>query len=354
MDYRNYPYVKFSTIRTVDQAEQLQAARVADAKWLYEKYRDSLEQRLCPICNGDRFIAQEPFHGTFGVDLCLTCQTPFVNPAPSQHALHDFYTNGKSNKLLNEFYLARSRQPEGSFILDVRAKELCRLIHQFSPDQTVKILEVGCNQGSFLSSIKKSIKEKLPQYNVELLGIDIDQAAIAMNTDPEITLIHGWAESLGDRFDWHEQFDIIVHFELIEHLIDPARFMRSLLNLMKPGAFMQLTTPNLEGLEIKASDYNSYRLMTHTIAPPLHLNSFSTVNFLHFAVRNGFYISKIETPGKLDVDCTNLYCQRAPTSDSIFEYVQTLNDDTKGWLQALLAHLNASSSMMVVLRKPNG
>lgn len=241
-------------------------------------------------------------------------------------------------------------------MLDTRTEQLFQIIKQFSPDQEIYILEVGCNQGTFLSRVRMGLKKILPEYKVKMFGVDIDKSALIMNTDPNLELIHGWAESLCRQSEWCERFDIVCHFELIEHLLDPTTFMQSLRLLMKPGAFMQLTTPNLEGMEIAVSNYNDYRLMAHTIVPPLHLNSFSILNFMHFALRTGYNVLEIETPGKLDVDCVSLYCQHSSKMDlpvePVFRYIETLDDETKGWLQALISRLKGSSTLRVVLRKP--
>ena len=82
------------------------------------------------------------------------------------------------------------------------------------------------------------------------------------------------------------RYDIILHFELIEHLADPYTFMTSLYSLLKTDGVMFFSTPNADGLEMLASGYNDFRLLAHSIFPPMHLNAFSVSNIGHFASVN--------------------------------------------------------------------
>jgi hypothetical protein len=97
-----------------------------------------------------------------------------------------------------------------------------------------------------------------------------------------------------------------------------------------------------------AAGYNDFRLLAHSIFPPMHLNAFSVSNVSHFAIRTGFKVVDITTPGKLDVDMLSL-CKNE--IDGGLKLISDLDEDAKGAVQHLVSFLRASSHMRCVLRK---
>lgn len=343
--------MKLDEIRSLEEAEKMHSLRVEDAKLIWKKYSKTFELRDCPICGSLEYIPVESFHGTFGVSQCIKCNTPFVNPAPSAESLMDFYNNGASNKLLNSLYKKRNLKG-GTFVVDQRVNRISRLIgEKFVDKGEVRILEVGCNQGGFLFKLKNHLEDQFTDKVFKFFGVDIDKSAIENSIDSDLNLKHGTAENFAETNpEWRNSFDVVCHFELIEHLVSPKEFCIAIKNVMKPDAFMVFTTPNLDGAEIKASHYNDYRLLAHTIVPPFHINSFGTKNISLFSFLNGFYIDEVTTPGQLDVDCIEKYSDKAKSIKDVYRQISKLGETEKAWLQSLIVELDASSSMMVVLR----
>jgi 2-polyprenyl-3-methyl-5-hydroxy-6-metoxy-1,4-benzoquinol methylase len=96
------------------------------------------------------------------------------------------------------------------------------------------VLDVGCGRGGFL----RFARGRRP--DLELTGIDVapNQAAEG------IRFIQG--DIL--RYPLHEQFDAVLSFQVIEHLPDVGDFLDRLLQLVRPGGMLVVTTPNAGGL----------------------------------------------------------------------------------------------------------
>ena len=124
--------------------------------------------------------------------------------------------------------------------------------------------------------------------------------------------------------------------------------MKSLHRLLKHNGVMFFSTPNADGLETLATGYNDFRLLAHSIFPPMHLNAFSVFNVGHFAIRSGFKVVEITTPGRLDIDMLSL-CENE--LDDGLKRVSDLDDNTKGLIQYLVSFLRVSSHMRCILRK---
>lgn len=110
------------------------------------------------------------------------------------------------------------------------------LIASLPPGATV--LDLGCGNGSFLSLFRKR--------GWHLHGTDFSPSgiAVARQNFPEIdfTLADATAPS-GDLLNRVGQFDLILSTEVIEHVYDPRGFLRTALELLKPGGLLIVTTP---------------------------------------------------------------------------------------------------------------
>ena len=100
----------------------------------------------------------------------------------------------------------------------------------------------------------------------------------------------------------YEKYDLIIHFELHEHLRDPFAFMLSVHKLLLDDGLHHFCTPNMLGFDNVAIGYNGFRPLAHGIFPPMHLHSFTTQNIIHFSIRSGFKVAQLDTPGNFDVD----------------------------------------------------
>lgn len=145
------------------------------------------------------------------------------------------------------------------------------------------------------------------------------------------------------------KFDIIVHFELIEHLIDPNSFIKSIYENLNQGGLCIFTTPNALGLDSLAIHYNKTRFMAGGIYPPMHINAFSTQNILLFAYRNNFKLKSVETPGKFDMSLLSIHIDGL--DDEILREIAQMDNQIKAHMQYLLSYVNGSTHMRVVLEK---
>lgn len=345
-----FQLTKFEDVnRSFKVAKEIFEQRIKDAMYTYSKHSNHFSIRPCPICGSIEFTEMEPFHGTYGVAKCNVCSSLYVNPCPSTEAIIDYYQNCKCNQMLDEVY--RNRPKNNQFILDKRVKKILDYLKSFE-SENINILEIGCGSGHFLRKLKYFIENdnSLSNKQISLNGVDIDKNAIEkmMIHDPCINLICSTAEEY--VLQTMEKYDLILSFELIEHLIDPFLFIKSIHQLLSENGLFILTTPNENGLEMVASGYNSFRLLAHAIFPPMHLNAFSTTNISHFAIRGGFKIISITTPGSLDVDMVSLVKDEL-TDLSLIE-LSKMSEEKKAIFQEIVSNkLNASSHMEVILQK---
>lgn len=337
----------FRESRTYEEAVETHKQRVADAIEYFEKYKGTKEffVRECPYCGHDEYEEEEKFYGRYGVARCKKCNSLYVNPCPTQTLLNDYYANAKCNAMLEKIYTERD-QKEKSDILDSRVTFLADFIRNMDKEN-ISLLELGCSNGSFLRKLRRYLQESDTKNTVKLVGVDTNPDAVNSNTDASIELHYGTAEEFLQKYSG--QFDIIWHTELIEHIISPYELCTMARDKMSQGGYMIFTTPNEYALESRSLSYNVPRMLACSIMPPMHLNAFSTLNITNFAIRCGFGVVSIETPGKMDVEMLEM--QKENLNNDLARRIVSLDEGHKELVQEILAATGASSHMRCVLQK---
>ncbi len=99
------------------------------------------------------------------------------------------------------------------------------------------VLDFGCNTGFGTEMISATAKR--------VVGVDVSERALGIaqnrykHANIEFTRIDG--ETL--PFNDHE-FDMVVSFQVIEHIIDYSKYLAPICRVLKPDGFVLFTTPN--------------------------------------------------------------------------------------------------------------
>lgn len=134
-----------------------------------------------------------------------------------------------------------------------------------------KLLDLGCGTGVFLNAAKK--------LGFDVWGVDFDREAIE-HAKSLFNLKNVYTELIESFFQRKDllKFDVITFFEVIEHLDNIPKFLDSLTEVAKNGAYIVLSTPNRRREDPSNPKINDL--------PPKHLtrwdyNSLSHVLDLH-------------------------------------------------------------------------
>jgi len=120
-----------------------------------------------------------------------------------------------------------------------------RIINNNKSAHAIKILDVGCGDGSFLRILKSQmIKEKIGANQFEYYGIDND------NQYKKNINKMGGIFILGDILKLRSEtrklsFDLVIASEVIEHVDETDTLIKSIKSVLKPDGLIYLTTPNL-------------------------------------------------------------------------------------------------------------
>jgi len=154
----------------------------------------------------------------------------------------------------------------------------------------VKILDVGCADGSFAKFLK--------QQGYDVYGIDISSKAINQAVKSGIKASQCDVEQGINFLD--NFFDIVIASEVIEHLYDTDYFLQQLKRITKDDGYLLLSTPNLASLKNRIRllfgrypQYSEFRLGKNQSG---HIRNY-TVNTLKLQLEeNNWQIIQVISP----------------------------------------------------------
>jgi 2-polyprenyl-3-methyl-5-hydroxy-6-metoxy-1,4-benzoquinol methylase len=103
--------------------------------------------------------------------------------------------------------------------------------------QCKKVLEVGCGSGNFMVLAKQN-----PGLDIE--GLEQNPRAIAEAKGRGLSVSRSTLEEVGESFSGN--YDAVCSFQVLEHVPDPANFVRVCCALLRPGGKLLLGVPNAE------------------------------------------------------------------------------------------------------------
>jgi len=125
------------------------------------------------------------------------------------------------------------------YICQQIAGEFGRDLKADRPFEGLRLLDIGCGGGL--------LSEPMARLGATVVGADAAEKNLpvarihAAQSGLDIDYRHTTAEALAEA---GEQFDVVLNMEVIEHVSDPAAYLRACHDLLKPGGLMVCSTLN--------------------------------------------------------------------------------------------------------------
>jgi len=297
--------------------------------------KDAFIRMNCPACGGSK-LNEEFEKLAFRYVSCGDCGTLFVNPRPNFSDLSLFYANSPSTHYwVNEFFKP-VQEARRTAIFRPRAEYIKSIL----PDAAKGVVgDIGAGFGIFLEELKIQCGSK------ELIAIEPsqEQASICRQKGLKVE------EKTLEEIKGHEgRYDLLVAFELLEHLYDPLAFLQRVNRLLKPNCCFYATTLNGQGFDIQILWDKS-----KSVHPPHHLNFFNPVSASTLLERSEFEIIDISTPGELDWEIVEGMIKKEGKHPGRFWkfLAEHGSEKTKKKLQEWIKSNNLSSHLRLVARK---
>jgi SAM-dependent methyltransferase len=232
----------------------------------------SSEHVDCTICGCGCY---RPLFKKFGLQLaeCADCGLVFVNPR-----LPEKVTLGRyDDTYFEQEYLPSLGVQDGAYDLDFfdqrYALYLSLIAERVGPATGRKLLEIGTGAGFFLKSAQRA--------GWDVSGTEISKPCFDYATkELALNLRYEQAEELSFESG---AFDVVVLFDVLEHLFDPLKVMQAVNRVLKKGGVLFMGTPNYEALARKMLG-RSWSI----ISPVDHLYYFTEGSLQKLLVQAGF------------------------------------------------------------------
>lgn len=168
------------------------------------------------------------------LSLCRHCGLiQLCDPIPQEH----FYTN---YNWLSSWKL----QPHMRDVIEY-IKDLPGL------DKDSKILEIGCNDGSFLEALKENGFHNL-------LGVEPAKDASSVAIEKEIDTMNTYfnQSTALEIVKSRGKFNLVVFRQVLEHILDLRGFQEALNQVMDHGSYVLIEVPNFD-FSLRTYDYSS-------------------------------------------------------------------------------------------------
>lgn len=292
----------------------------------------------CPACGeSDHTAAFEKFG--FSFRRCGNCATIYMSPRPSEAVMADYYANSENYAYWAEHIFPAS---ESSRREKIHKPWLARILDYCESHgvPTGTLVEVGPGFGTFCAAATESGRFG------RVVAIEPTPELASACRERGVEVVERRIEEAADAV---RDADVLVAFEVIEHLFDPRRFVRDAATLLRPGGLLVLSCPNGLGFDIAMLGADSLAVDSE------HVNLFNPESLAMLTRDAGFEILDITTPGRLDAE----FVREAALAGKIdlsgqpfLKRVLVEEWDRLGWpFQQFLAGNGLSSHVWLAARK---
>jgi 2-polyprenyl-3-methyl-5-hydroxy-6-metoxy-1,4-benzoquinol methylase len=145
------------------------------------------------------------------------------------------------------------------------------------------LLDVGCGSGVMLRLMR--------DLGWEAEGIDLDPQAVAV---AQHAGLRARVATLDDAGLAVGNYAAVTSSHVLEHVMDPAAFLRRCLQITRPLGRLALTTPNAASL-----GHRSFGAKWRGLEPPRHFQVFTPVSLARLAREAGYEDVRVKTSARL-------------------------------------------------------
>lgn len=296
---------------------------------------------LAPAAEKGNACRREKKNG-FRLARCPQCDTLYAIDCLDEAGLTALYGGSPSAEYWASVFMPAVAEARALNIFRPRARAVHDLVCQHAMPPA-RMIDVGAGNGVFLQEFA-AIGSAM-----ECCAVEPGEAASKACRALGFSTFQGFSAQAAQAEGWKGGFNLATSFEVIEHVPDPAQFLREMAALVCPGGLILAT-----GLSGSGFDIVSLGLNAKAVAPPHHVNFLSRHGVSRLLARSGLTELAFVTPGKLDVEIVDKAFQ-ADTNLISDPFLSRLlrhgGAEQKAMFQSFLSQAGLSSHMWILARK---
>ncbi len=324
-------------IRPSDLMKEQQIAMTIDIGRLLQQ-SDKFVFVNCPACQKDSADLKYHKYGMRFVE-CKACRTMYTNPRPTAEVLEEFYKDSVNYSFWDKHIFPASEKVRREKIFVPRVDKTLEICQKYNVKND-SLLEIGAAFGTFCLEMKSR------NYFKNIVAVEPTPNLAKTCRKKGLQVIEEVVENI--EFNEKEKFDVIVNFEVIEHIFSPINFIANLKKMLKKGGLLIITCPNGQGFDFKILK-EKCNSVDHE-----HLNYFNPSSLALLLNSSGFKVLESHTPGKLDAELVRnkiLSGEYKVDKGSFLYQVLVENWEHVGIdFQSFLSNSGLSSNMWIVVQ----
>uniref|UniRef100_UPI004047866A class I SAM-dependent methyltransferase n=1 Tax=Polynucleobacter sp. TaxID=2029855 RepID=UPI004047866A len=229
---------------------------------------------LCPICISVALPYKISVSYEFFKCEQVNCGHVFVWPPPSPQELAKIYSDENSSIANSNGYTLLEDYREDpnvirSYFHKRQIKSLKKISTEFK-NKEANILDVGCSTGMLLRVLKD-------EGYKNLAGFDISECACRLVEQEHDITCYSDLDNIPDK-----KFDLIILFEVLEHVADPVFFLSALTKKLSPSGRIWVVVPNFDSPYARL--FKSFWVWW---IPPIHLQYFTRNSLVNTFTASG-------------------------------------------------------------------
>ena len=215
---------------------------------------------------------------TFYLESCSNCELTRTAPILDDSELSSYYESGyygsseqKFNPLIEAWTVwSNNRLAKKIFSSAIRSVA--------SETSKTKVLDVGCGRANLLKAFKS--------LGCDCYGVERTD----FPSDDELDGISIYKQDINDIPFEENEFDIVVIWHVLEHLVDPVTTLKRIQKILKPDGSLIIAVPNYGGLQSRLFGKHWFHLDL-----PRHTYHFTESSLKNITNKNGLTIESIST-----------------------------------------------------------
>ena len=241
-----------------------------------------LTRRACPTCGStDETLELEKDH--MRIVRCKACDLVFVNPTFDEAHYRQVYASKEYQDIVRDLGINSHEYRMNRFGAErvgIMSEHL-----RVPAGRAPRHLDVGCSTGFVVEAARNE--------GWDAIGIDLNPSAIEFGRSRGLDLRTVALEDAGFA---PRAFDVVSLFDVLEHVLEPARTLRACAELLAPGGIIFLYVPNFDSASRLLMGANA-----HFIWPTHHLNYYTPATIRDLMLRHALTPELIVTEG-LDIE----------------------------------------------------
>ncbi|MBL4708739.1 MAG: class I SAM-dependent methyltransferase [Flavobacteriales bacterium] len=237
----------------------------------------------CYLCSKEE-LSEIYTKDKYFIYKCKNCSHKQLFPIPNDDLLKELYSQSADNKFLSNGSsdtLKEKLDKDENFISNYYEDRISSIQELNLPKQA-KVLDFGCTNGLFIKSILEAGYKNTMGYDI---ATNLVEEGIEMGYD----LHSGPIEDFSTNYQGN--FDLIVAYDVLEHLPNPKKTLEYLNQLLKEGGTLLYRIPYIDSLQAKVLGAKS-----PIIDPPYHIHYYTVQSVQVLMKGAGYQVQKMSTP----------------------------------------------------------